>query len=653
MPGAAVLHIIGGNDRGEQHELDRPESRIGRGTDQDVVLADIAVSRRHVTILAEGPRFRLKDLGSGNGSLVNGQRVDSVILNDGDQIEIGNTLMRFDHAASRPVSAGVRPVAPPPPVAQLAPPAPSAAGLAGGYSNSPSSLGPPNAYGAPPPAYPHGYPSGPPGYPPPPSYPPIFGPDASASGQGQGSNAPLGVSSGAAPSYSPPVGVRGRDAASFIATPTGKAAVFGGLGLVSLVGLIVILTRTVLAAAPTPNNEAEDFYRQGLRLFAAGDYELARTKFNDVVQLAADAPEPRRYARLCDHEMAAKSSLKNAERALVNRRFTEAVRALDAVDSTSVYYDQASRQRRDAAPNAAKEMIDEARRISADNPDEARGRLKAALELDPENIDGKELLAKLRPGEPAATAAPSGPPPSAATVAALSRPAAPASSRKPASSKHAMKGDDDLAEVKTSHDKTPPASATVESKAGMAAYKTRDFAGAQKAYRQESMHQPEKQAAKMIEVANQIGQLQQLIERATGDEAKQPSQAMKEYEQASSLDQKLSHGALSGFLKQKMGGLGVVAAKQSLADGKYDQAYQAALAAQRGGSDVGALLKQLEQKANDLIAQGQTQQKSNITQAKQTWRTVLKMVPSSSPTYTKAYSLLNSAGVPKRDEDED
>ena len=658
MSGAAVLHIIGGNDRGKQHDLERPETRIGRGTDQDVVLADIAVSRRHVTILVDGPRFRLKDLGSGNGSLVNGQRVDSVILNDGDQIEIGNTLMRFDHAASRPLSAGA-PSPPPPPMAHLAPPAPSAAGLSGGYPAP--SYPPPNAYGAPPPAYPHNYPPAgyvPPGYPPPSAPPPIFGPDASVAGYG----APVAsMPSGAAPSYpAPEPGIRGRDAASFIATTRGKAAVFGGCGLLSLIGLVVILARTVFASAPPPNNEAEDFYRQGLRLFAAGDYELARTKFNDVVQLAADSPEPRRYARLCDQEMAAKSSMKNAERAMLNRRWVEAVRALDAVDSTSVYYDGAVRNRREVAPKAAAEMVDEGRRLFSDNRDESLARTKAALELDPDNVDAKELLGKLRPGDPAAVAAPAtpaappGPPPSAATVAAVSRPPAPLSGPHKGSSHHAVKGDDaDLADVKLAHTKSHPSVAVPEVKAGMAAYKARDFKTAATAYRQESMRQPEKQAAKLLDFANQIGQLQQLLDRAATDEAKSPALAMKEYEQASALDQKLSRGALAPFLKQKTGGLGVLAAKQSFSEGKYEQAYQAALTAQRGGSDVSALLKQLEQKANDLIAQGQSQQKSNVSQAKQTWRLALKLVPLSSPTYTKAYSLLNSTGLPKRDEDED
>ena len=91
----------------------------------------------------------------------------------------------------------------------------------------------------------------------------------------------------------------------------------------------------------------------------------------------------------------------------------------------------------------------------------------------------------------------------------------------------------------------------------------------------------------------------------------------------------------------------------SFSQGNYEAAYQAALAAQRGGGDMSSVFKQLEQKAGELVAQGMATQKSNLPQAKQSWRSVLKMVPASSPNYTKAYSLLNSASTPRRDEDED
>jgi len=695
MPGA-VLHIIGGNDRGKQHELTRATTSIGRGTDQDVVLADIAVSRRHVTILMEGQRFRLKDLGSGNGSLVNGQRMDSVILNDGDQIEIGNTLMRFDHATSMPLAGPGRPMAGaaaaappgassmPGPASMAAPPSmqappgypPSYPQYPPGYAPPPGypppgypppgyPPGPPYAgaashpgYGAPPPAYPSGYapPPGyaPPGYPPS-GYPPSFpgGPAPSMDG-GYAASLSIGANAGPAPSY---VGQPAARASAGDRSPLRKILIFGGMMVISLGGLALILSRTVFAQPVVASNDAEETYRQGLRLFAAGDYELAKGKFTEVVALATDAPEPRRYARLCDAELQARSSLKNAERALVNRRYTEAVRALDAVEPTSVYFDQAARQRKDAAPKAALEMIEEARRLASDSPEEARSRLKAALELDANNFEGRDLLNRLRTGGSAPSTPPSvlgtnptaaNPPPSQATVAAVS---AKDSARKPRVPK-----DEDVDPGATKVAKAPAAGPTVaapDSRAGVAAYKARDFAGAAKAYMADSMKQTEKQAMKTIEYANQVRQLQQLVDRAAGDESKAPSQAVKAYEQAIALDQRLSKGVHASYFKQRIGGLGVQAAKEAFGKGNYEVAFQSALAAQKGGGDSSAIMKQLEQKASELVSQGVAAQKSNVGQAKQLWRSVLKMVPSSSPNYTKAYALLNNASAPKRDEDED
>jgi tetratricopeptide (TPR) repeat protein len=670
MPGAGILHIIGGNDRGKQFELNKPEIRIGRGTDQDVVLADIAVSRRHVTIVTEGQRFRLKDLGSGNGSLVNGQRVDTVILNDGDQIEIGNTLMRFDHAASRPIAAAPASVPPGyPPQSYPGMPGMAPGMVPPGYPGYPPGYPVPPGY---PPSYPgmappgysmsgyaaHPGPAYPSGYPPPPGYPPpSFG--------GVAGDPSVSLGQPIAPSYhGPPSRTSARK--SPIATTGGKLLVFGSMAVLSIASLAAIISKSFAQPVPV-QNEAEDLYRQGLRLFAAADYELAKAKFTEATSQAPDAPEPRRYARLCDTEMQARTSLKNAERALVARRYAEAVRALDGIEPTSVNYEAASKLRKDSAPKAAAEMIEEARRLWQENPEEARSRIKSALELDPNNYDGRELLNRLRVGGPPPASAPSSlvsrnlanPPPSAATAAAVARdtPKEPAVRRTPGARapKAAAAGDDDgdLATVKVGKAPAGPVAAPPDSKSGMAAYKSRDFAGAVKLLRQDSMKQTEKQAMKTLEFANQVQQLQQLVDRATADEAKNASQAVKEYEQAIQLDQRLSRGVHVAYFRQRIGGLGVQAAKQAFAAGKYEEAYSAALQAQKGGADAGPIIKQLEQKAGELVNQGVAAQKSNIGQAKQYWRTVLKMVPSSSPNYTKAYSLLNSAAKPSRDEDED
>jgi hypothetical protein len=69
---------------------------IGRHPDSNLVLADPNVSRNHAEIRPQGDRYVVVDLGSTNGSRVNGVRVGTQILNDGDEIQFGNTRMRFE-----------------------------------------------------------------------------------------------------------------------------------------------------------------------------------------------------------------------------------------------------------------------------------------------------------------------------------------------------------------------------------------------------------------------------------------------------------------------------------------------------------------------------------------------------------------------------
>lgn len=95
------LVIIGGNDRGKEFPLIDGDNGIGRGLDNVIVLADIAVSRKHTLVCKEEGLFVVRDLGSGNGTLVNGAQTQVHRLQDGDQIELGNTLLRF----SMPISA--------------------------------------------------------------------------------------------------------------------------------------------------------------------------------------------------------------------------------------------------------------------------------------------------------------------------------------------------------------------------------------------------------------------------------------------------------------------------------------------------------------------------------------------------------------------
>jgi hypothetical protein len=81
---------------GERVPLSEQVLTIGRLPESAIVLADPNVSRSHAEIRPRGTGYVLVDLGSTNGSRVNGVRVSEHELVDGDEIAFGNTRMRFE-----------------------------------------------------------------------------------------------------------------------------------------------------------------------------------------------------------------------------------------------------------------------------------------------------------------------------------------------------------------------------------------------------------------------------------------------------------------------------------------------------------------------------------------------------------------------------
>jgi len=67
---------------------------LGRAC-HDFSLHDECLSRKHCQITANGSDFYIKDLGSYNGTFVNGEKIENVKLHDQDEINIGNTLLIF------------------------------------------------------------------------------------------------------------------------------------------------------------------------------------------------------------------------------------------------------------------------------------------------------------------------------------------------------------------------------------------------------------------------------------------------------------------------------------------------------------------------------------------------------------------------------
>ncbi len=68
---------------------------IGRSTDKDICLRDLTVSNNHAKLMPEGTGWRLRDLGSTNGTYVNGELTRDAVLRDGDVLRVGNSEMVF------------------------------------------------------------------------------------------------------------------------------------------------------------------------------------------------------------------------------------------------------------------------------------------------------------------------------------------------------------------------------------------------------------------------------------------------------------------------------------------------------------------------------------------------------------------------------
>ena len=121
-PDPVVLSVESGKDRGKTFSVLNGATSIGRSIDNDVILTDISVSRKHLRIDLRGPELRVIDLRSGNGSLLNGQRVEESALYHEDLIQIGESVLRVEAPQyQRPVGPAWSSPSPGAPVAGPAP----------------------------------------------------------------------------------------------------------------------------------------------------------------------------------------------------------------------------------------------------------------------------------------------------------------------------------------------------------------------------------------------------------------------------------------------------------------------------------------------------------------------------------------------------
>ncbi len=95
--GAALIELdqVEGTAGRRMHDISREVVTVGRHPESDIFLDDVTVSRKHAEILRSEGGYRIRDVGSLNGTYVNRVRVDSVDLRNGDEIQIGKYRFKF------------------------------------------------------------------------------------------------------------------------------------------------------------------------------------------------------------------------------------------------------------------------------------------------------------------------------------------------------------------------------------------------------------------------------------------------------------------------------------------------------------------------------------------------------------------------------
>ncbi|HEY4556923.1 MAG TPA: FHA domain-containing protein [Enteractinococcus sp.] len=100
--GSALLVAHEGPNRGARFLLDQDRVTVGRHPDADIFLDDVTVSRHHAVFEREGNDFRVVDTGSLNGTYINHDRVDSLILRTGMELQIGKFRLSYYAGVQQP-----------------------------------------------------------------------------------------------------------------------------------------------------------------------------------------------------------------------------------------------------------------------------------------------------------------------------------------------------------------------------------------------------------------------------------------------------------------------------------------------------------------------------------------------------------------------
>lgn len=366
------LTIVGGPKAGGEWTLTADETTIGRGNDNVWVIPDISVSRRHVLVKRTSAGFVIHDQGSGNGTLVNGVRLEEDrILETGDEIEMGDTVLRFE-AMGAPKAIVV-----------------AKSGRSISSSGGRSSAGGPSAKGA----------------------------STSLVPAVRGGRS-IAVSKGRGPRTGT-ARVRATTGDQVAAIPGSRRKVYAVLGVVVVLMLIVGVWVKLNKPKPEvgPKSPSQDAigataFKEGLQLFKQEKFEEALEKFDIARQNLSEPDEANTDYEETQKEISAKKSLAEANLSYTKGQLGPAMQLVSKIDSGSRQWDPAEELRKKIRDALSKRIKDGKAQLDAGSISQAEETINGVLKADPTNADANQVMVdinikkdKIRQAEAAAAAA--------------------------------------------------------------------------------------------------------------------------------------------------------------------------------------------------------------------------------------------------------
>lgn len=650
------LRCENGKDKGKDYVLGFGESGIGRSIDNEVILTDIAVSRKHLKVIRDpNGALRLNDLGSGNGTKLNGAKVREAILKQGDRIEIGETCLVVQTPGVPEPSVG-RP--------QLGPP--SGVVVETGYAPTvqASALMPP----------PQPMPQHVPGGQPPPGYPQPTdsghtdetampgGAQPFAGVPGPGGTTPFAMP---APSAGPPTPQAGTKSPML---PIVAIAAIVLVGVVAVSIAVVVKSRSGQTAAATPAG-SETVLQAGLVAFQQRHWDEADAAFHQVLVTTPGDARATAYLGLVAEARVSEQRIAVARQQLAAGDPNGAMAQVALVPPTSPLALDAQAIRNAAAAAGAQPV---AMPTMPMQPGVAMppgmpampglpGQPLAlptqpampAYPTQPLAVPAQPVAVPTYPTQPVAPAQPVYPtqpvrpvyPVPTQPVAVPTQPVVPAQPAHPvvaqndhhAAPEHHASPTHDHAPAPV-HD-TPAAPAGHGNAAMLAAYRGGDFAGA--AAQARAAHQNDLAAS-----IDRFGRDYTRVHSLTGPLS---DANVHQVEALVHLDEQISDGAAySRPLRQRLLDTYLAAARDAWPRGQYAQACaKTRLAANIDVRNalVRELISRCEGHAQQLIGQAQAAAGSNRTQAQTLYHQAMDLVPQSSPTYQRAYQASRALGT--------